>query len=195
MGEGWSDYMALMVTTNWATAAVGDGANKRPIGTYVVSQAATGGGIRTYPYSTNMTIDPWTYGMMATNTSGEVHTIGEIWCAAVWDMTWNIIQQEGIDPDIYHGTKGNNIALQLVLQGMKYQPCSPGFLDGRDAILKADSILYNYAHKWPSGTLLHAGAWAKAHRREVLAVIRTRCRLLICRPDWVWQIQSARLLL
>jgi len=147
MGEGWSDYMALMVTTNWATAGIGDGVNKRPIGTYAFSQTATGSGIRTFPYSTNMTINPWTYGMMATNTAGEVHTIGEIWCATVWDMTWNIIQQEGIDPDIYHGTKGNNIALQLVLQGMKYQPCSPGFLDARDAILKADSILYNYAHK------------------------------------------------
>ena len=147
MGEGWSDYMALMVTTDWSTASVSDGSQKRPLGTYAMSQPSTGNGIRTYPYSTNMTTNPWTYAMLATNTGGEVHTIGEIWCAAIWDMTWNVIQQEGIDPDIYHGTKGNNIALQLVIQGMKYQPCSPGFLDGRDAILKADSILYNYKHK------------------------------------------------
>ena len=147
MGEGWSDYLALMVTTDWSAATVGDGPKKRPLGTYVMAQPATGAGIRTYPYSTDMTINPWTYGMLATSTAGEAHTVGEIWCAAIWDMTWNIIQQEGIDADIYHGTKGNNIALQLVIQGMKYQPCSPGFLDARDAILKADSILYNYAHK------------------------------------------------
>lgn len=147
MGEGWSDYMALMVTTNWATAGIGDGTNSRTIGTYVLSHAASGAGIRRFPYSTNMGINPWTYGMMATNTSGAVHTIGEIWCATIWDMTWNIIQQEGISPDIYHGNKGNNIALQLVLQGMKLQPCSPGFLDARNAILRADSILYNNAHK------------------------------------------------
>jgi len=147
MGEGWSDYMALMVTTDWNTASVSDGPRKRSLGTYAMSQPSTGGGIRTYPYSTDMATNPWTYAMLATNTGGEVHTIGEIWCAALWDMTWNIIQEEGIDPDIYRGTKGNNIALQLVIQGMKYQPCSPGFLDGRDAILKADSILYNYRHK------------------------------------------------
>jgi len=147
MGEGWSDYMALMVTTDWGTASVGDGGRERPLATYALAQSATGPGLRTYPYSTDMTVNPWTYAMLATNTGGEVHTIGEIWCAALWDMTWNIIQQEGIDPDIYHGVKGNNIALQLVIQGLKYQPCSPGFMDGRDAILKADSILYNYKHR------------------------------------------------
>ena len=148
MGEGWSDFVALMVTTDWSTAAVTDGPKKRPLGTYVANQTATDKGIRNYPYSTDMSINPWTYAMLATNTSsGEAHSVGEIWCAALWDMTWNIIQMEGIDADLYHGTKGNNIALQLVIQGLKYQPCGPGFLDGRDAILKADSILYGYKHK------------------------------------------------
>jgi len=147
MGEGWSDYVSLMLTTNWAAAGTGDGANARTVGSYALSQTSTGGGIRIYPYSTNMTVDPWTYGMMAGSTGGEVHTIGEIWCSALWDMTWNIIQQEGINADIYRGSGGNNIALQLVVAGMKYQPCSPGFLDARDAILKADSILYGYRHK------------------------------------------------
>ena len=32
---------------------------------------------------------------------------------------------------------------QLVTEGLKLQPCSPGFIDGRDAILQADQILYN----------------------------------------------------
>jgi len=147
MGEGWSDYDALMVTTDWSTASVSDGPRKRTLGTFVMGQPATGPGIRTYPYSTDMTINPWRYDSVAVSTGGEVHMIGEIWCATLWDMTWNIIQQEGISADIYHGTKGNNIALQLVIQALKYQPCGPGFIDGRDAILKADSLLYNYAHK------------------------------------------------
>lgn len=147
MGEGWSDYVALMVTTDWSSASASDGTKKRPLATYVLAQPSTGPGLRNYPYSTDMSVDPWTYAMLATNTGGEVHNIGEIWCSALWDMTWNIIQLEGINADIYHGTGGNNIALQLVIEGMKYQPCSPGFMDGRDAILKADSILYNYAHK------------------------------------------------
>jgi len=148
MGEGWSDYMALMVTTDWSTATSTDGTKKRTLGTYVLNQSATAGGIRRYPYSTDLSVNPWRYDSLANNTAnGEAHYIGEIWCATLWDMTWNIIQQEGIDADLYHGTKGNNIALQLVMQGLKYQPCGPGFIDGRNAILKADSLLYNGAHK------------------------------------------------
>ena len=147
-GEGWSDYMALMMTTNWAAASLTDGAIPHPIGTYVVGQPVTGGGIRRFPYSTNMGIDPLTYTYMA--SSGEVHNIGEIWCSALWDMTWNIIQQTGsITTNIYNsaGAGGNSIALELVVTGMKLQPCSPGFIDSRNAILAADSILYNSAHK------------------------------------------------
>ena len=152
-GEGWSDYNALMITTNWATAKLTDGVLKRPIGNYVEGQAATGKGIRTYPYSTSKTINPHTYADISRNlggTVGEVHYIGEIWCSAIWDMTWNIIQQEGtINPNIYdaNGGGGNTIAMKLVMQGLKLQPCLPGFLDARDAILAADSILYNNKHK------------------------------------------------
>ena len=36
---------------------------------------------------------------------------------------------------------GNTLFLQLVIQGMKLQPCSPSFFDARTAILQADEIL------------------------------------------------------
>ena len=143
-GEGWSDYNALMLTTNWATAVMADSIKSRPMGTYVEHQAVTGAGIRRHPYNYNMTVNPITYADMA--ASGEEHDIGEIWCSALWDMTWNIIGQQGaIGPNLYDtsNTGGNIIALKLVLMGMKLQPRMPGFLDARDAILKADSILYN----------------------------------------------------
>src|SRR5690554_442522 len=48
-----------------------------------------------------------------------------------------------MDPDVYNGTGGNNIAMHLVIQGLKLQGCNPGFVDGRDAILQADQLLYN----------------------------------------------------
>ena len=142
-GEGWSDYLALMLTTDWATAQLTDGPSARAVGTYASGQAATGRGIRRYPYSTSLTTNPLTYANVTSNP--EVHAIGEIWCAALWDMTWNIIQQRGrIEPNLYSGAAngGNNVALQLVMQGLKLQPCQPGFLDARDAILAADSLLY-----------------------------------------------------
>ncbi|MEO6133970.1 MAG: M36 family metallopeptidase [Ginsengibacter sp.] len=149
MGEGWSDYFALMTTTNWATTLVSDGNKKRSIGTYASGALAyTSNGIRKYPYSTDISINPWTYGLLSAIVDGEPHYVGEIWAATLWDMTWNIIQTDGINTNFYNadGAGGNSVAMKLVSYAMKLQPCSPGFLDGRDAILKADEILYNSSH-------------------------------------------------
>jgi hypothetical protein len=33
-----------------------------------------------------------------------------VWCTIIWDMYWAFIAQDGYDPDIYHGTGGNNMA-------------------------------------------------------------------------------------
>jgi extracellular elastinolytic metalloproteinase len=150
-GEGWSDYMALMVTQHWDTTSVADSFVQRPLGTYVLGEPTTAVGLRTYPYTLNFSVDPHTYAEMNGTANGsEVHFIGEIWTSALWDMTWRIIEQEdSIEPDIYKSasTGGNTITLNDVIMGMKLQPCNPGYLDARDAILKADSILYNYRHK------------------------------------------------
>ena len=142
MGEGWSDFFGLMLTTDWTQATATDA---RGIGTYVLGEPTNGTGIRTYPYTRDMMVNPFTYADVATSTS--VHYIGSIWCTMIWDMTWNIIDMVAADPDIYHGTGGNNIAMQLVIDGMKLQPCNPGFVDGRDAILLADQLNYGGQYK------------------------------------------------
>jgi len=59
----------------------------------------------------------------------------------------------GYNPNVYESwnTGGNNLAIQLVIDGMKLQPCSPGFINGRDAILQADMNLTggaNQCHIW-----------------------------------------------
>lgn len=145
MGEGWSDYYGLMLTTNWQNLQKTDGGISRPIGTYALAQSTTGSGIRTYPYTTNMTTNPLTYGQVASAPEGSVHYIGSIWCTMIWDMTWEIIKEVGtISPSLYSAdnTGGNAIAMRLVTEALKIQPCSPGFVDGRDAILTADTLLY-----------------------------------------------------
>lgn len=141
MGEGWSDYLALIMTIE-----AGDtGADARGIGTYVLDEPVTGDGIRTHPYSTDMMINPHTYDDI--KTESQPHGVGSVWCAMLWEMTWALIGEYGFDSDLYHGTGGNNIALQLVIEALKLQPCSPGFVDGRNAILKADQILYGGANQ------------------------------------------------
>jgi hypothetical protein len=143
MGEGWSDYFGLMLTTDWKLAK---GETPRGIGTFVSNQSPSGRGIRDYPYSTNRNINLMSYDLV--EQSPFTHAVGAIWCAMLWDMTWEIIATDGVSDDLYHGDGGNNKALRLVMEGLKLQPCLPGFVDGRDAILKADSLLYQGAHQY-----------------------------------------------
>ena len=148
MGEGWSDYYSLMYTQDWATSNLNTGfTTPRGIGTYVINQSASGLGIRSQRYSTNFAINNKVY---ATTIPAQVHSRGEIWCAVLWDMTWGIINQVGsINPNLFNasGTGGNSIALKLVTEGLKLQPCSPGFISSRDAILQADLNLYGGAYR------------------------------------------------
>jgi len=139
-GEGWSDWLGLILTIEPGDA----GMDTRGIGTYALDDQS-GQGIRRFPYSTNMSVNPHTYGSLANSTGP--HAVGEIWSQVLWDMTWKLIDAEGFDPDWYNGTGGNNTAMKLVIEGMKLQPCGPGYLDARDAILKADEMLYDNAHR------------------------------------------------
>ena len=137
MGEGWSDYLSLLFTIE----AGDEAADPKTIGTYFFGQGPDGPGIRLAPYSTDFAINDFTYADTATVPIP--HGVGTVWASMIWDMTWELIADHGLNPDIYGDwtTGGNNLALQLVVDGLKLQPCLPGFVDGRDAILTADSIL------------------------------------------------------
>jgi len=134
-GEGWSDLCALFFTA----AASDTATTPRGVGTYVIFEPVTGTGIRPYPYTTDMSVNPLTYGDLTTNTLSIPHGVGTVWATAVWEMYWALVGQYGFDSDLYTGTGGNNLAIQLVVDGMKLQPCNPTFLDARDAILAADA--------------------------------------------------------
>lgn len=140
MGEGWSDFFALLLQMKPG----GAGTDANGIGTYAIGQDANGGGIRPFPYSTDMGINPFTYNDI--DGVSIPHGVGSVWCTMLWDMTWNLIERNGFQPDVYNITGGNGIAMQLVMEGMKLQPCSPGFVDGRDAILAADTLLFGGAN-------------------------------------------------
>jgi hypothetical protein len=142
MGEGWSDYFSLMMTIKTGDAA----ADARGIGTYALNQPVTGVGIRPAPYSTSFSVNDYTYANTNSGVS-QPHGIGFVWCSMLWEMTWDLIAVYGLDPDIYNGTGGNNIAMQLVIDGMKLTPCNPGFVDARDAILAADQLTYGGANQ------------------------------------------------
>jgi hypothetical protein len=119
----------------------GDSRNDyRGIGTYALGEGIAGRGLRTKFYNTDFAVNDFTYNSI--KTQAVPHGVGSVWATMLWDLTWDLIDRYGFDPDIKNGSGGNNIALQLVMDGMKLQPCSPGFVDGRDAILQADQLLY-----------------------------------------------------
>lgn len=152
MGEGWSDFYALALLSQ---------AGDDPGGCYAVGGYVShlfGGlpqsyyfGIRRYPYSTDMTKNPLTFGHVSqqvydgsiprnpimTSTQqqspAEVHNQGEVWCSALWEVRANLIAKHGF-------ATGNQLALQLVTDGMKLSPPEPNFLQARDAILQADTV-------------------------------------------------------
>ncbi len=155
-GEGWSDWLGLILTIEPGDA----GTDSRGIGTYATVDDE-GLGLRRFPYSTDMSINPQTYGDLG--TSNGVHARGEIWSQALWDVTWALIDAEGFDQDWINGTGGNITALKLVIEGMKLQGCNPGYVNARDGILAADEIFFGNAHRcllWEAFAKRGLGAYA-----------------------------------
>jgi uncharacterized repeat protein (TIGR01451 family) len=149
MGEGWSDFFALITSVR-----PGDtGATPRGIGNYSDRKAADGTGIRRLPYSTDLAINDQDIddiifdGIIDPNNPPAPHPVGEVWTTAIWDLYWAMVDEYGYDTDLINGTGGNNMAIQLVMDGMKYQSCDPGFEDARDALFTADFINYDGIHE------------------------------------------------
>ncbi len=145
MGEGWSDFFTLVTSAKSTDAPE----MVRGIGTYAIREAVNGRGIRPFPYSTDINVNPVTYADVA--NAGEFegpHEIGSIWASMLWDLHWNLVDEYGFSTDLRHGQLGNNKAILLVMTGLKLQPCNPGFVDGRNAILAADSLLSADPTSW-----------------------------------------------
>jgi extracellular elastinolytic metalloproteinase len=143
MGEGWSDFLAIAFTANRRdTPTLGRG-----VGTYVAFEPATGVGIRPRQYTTNVSVNEFTYGSIPGGVASGVltipHGIGFVWNTMLNEVYWNLVVKHGFNSDIYEPwhTGGNNLALRLVSDGLKFQPCRPGFVDGRNGILAADVAL------------------------------------------------------
>ena len=137
MGEGWSDFYGVLMTIEQGDT----GTDARGVGTYLFGQGPDGNGIRNAPYTTDFSINNYTYGDSNNeSTVSQPHGVGFVFATMLWDLTWAYIDKYGFDSDLFNGIGGNNKVMQLVLDGLKLQPCSPGFIDGRDAILAADSM-------------------------------------------------------
>lgn len=140
MSEGWSDFFSLiMVAKDGETGETPVG-----IGSFLYNRKADGVGFRRLPYSTDFNLNDLLYD----DVIGEgTHSLGEVWTLILWDFYWEMVELYGFDEDLYQGTGGNNMAIQIVMDALKLQSCTPGFVDGRESILAADAMLYDGAHQ------------------------------------------------
>ena len=141
LGEGWSDFFTLAFG-----ASAGDtGAESVGFGTYSTGQGSSGPGIRTRSYSTDLALNDLTLADIETQPAP--HGVGEVWALALWEMLWQLVAAHGFDPDLYGGSGGNNLAMQLVVDALQLQPCNPTFDEARDALLDAESDLSSGANE------------------------------------------------
>ena len=161
MGEGWGDWLAAMFTMEPTDTRV----TNRPYGPYPRGLDPNGPGLRNAPLNTDFTRNNYTYQRTRSGLSVP-HGVGFVWSTILWEVAWEMIDAYGFDPDLYNaaGTAGNQMMIQLMVEGLKLQPCSPGFVDGRDAILAADALLYPDPAE-PGRGLHYAALWTGFARR------------------------------
>jgi extracellular elastinolytic metalloproteinase len=138
MGEGWSDIMAMVLEMKPT-----DNRND-PIAVGAYATGNSRSGVRRFPYSTDITLNPLTYSIGL--QSQGVHDIGEVWASMLFEVYWNLVDSFGFDANFQsnpNGTNGNNRFLKVLVEGMKLQPCFPNFVTARDAILLAEQQLFN----------------------------------------------------
>jgi hypothetical protein len=117
MGEGWSDY--------WACTLGNDGL----VGEYSTNNHTAG--IRRAAYTVPANSVHNSYADVCAGGC-QVHRDGEVWAATLWDLRTQL---------------GAAITDRLVLNGMKFTPTRPSFLNARDGILQADQNLNGGANR------------------------------------------------
>ncbi|KAH9273371.1 hypothetical protein BASA83_004373 [Batrachochytrium salamandrivorans] len=115
-----------------------------PMGTYVEDKP---GGTRSHPYTTDMKVNPLTYGDL--KTLREVHAVGEVWASMLWEVYWSLVTKHGFSSNLHDASQsaGNIVAMQNIIGGLMIQSCNPTFLGARDAIVAADASYYKGANK------------------------------------------------
>lgn len=148
MGEGWSDFVGLCLNSE----APDDPNAVYCTGGHTTLQFAPGFvdnyyfGIRRFPYCTDLNKNPQTFADIDPaqqsyppavpkspaigNQADEVHNVGEVWCNTLWEVRANLVTA--------YGYAGNELMLQLLVDGMKLSVDNPNFINARDAILQAD---------------------------------------------------------
>jgi hypothetical protein len=163
MGEGWSDFLAMLMMVRPEDALVP--ANASFGGVYAVGSHATGGGangptpnggyyfaVRRVPYSTDLTRDPLTLRHVGAGvpiigvptafgadgaSNSEVHSTGEVWATMLWECYASLLRDTLGDHPRLTFAQAQGRMKDYMVASLRITPINPTFLDARDALLAA----------------------------------------------------------
>jgi hypothetical protein len=166
LGEGWSDFCALLLTVQPGDSSLPGNARYGgiyPIGGYAIGGSKAAGGpnegwyfgIRRYPYSTDPSKDPLTYGHIANGVAlppgppvnselfdatvrqgaenAEAHNTGEVWATMLWECYASLLNAA---PRLTFDEARDRMRSYLVTS-LKLTPVNATLLEARDALLAA----------------------------------------------------------
>jgi hypothetical protein len=171
MGEGWGDFLAMLLTVrpdDTTTPSNATWGGVYSLATYATSGVNFNGatnhgyylGIRRTPYSTDMTnynaltlkhiVDgellPSGPPIATGGVNSEVHNSGEIWTTMLWECYASLLRDtQGATPRLTFQQAQDRMK-QYLVASLAMTPNSPTFLEARDAVLTAayatDSVDY-----------------------------------------------------
>jgi hypothetical protein len=148
--EGWADFNALMMIFHPGD----DHQGIYPMAVYATAAFPNDPGyfgIRRYPYSSRMDVNPLTFkyiGSMAGLPMGppvsdmgdpnnEVHSVGEVWAAMLFEAYVALLDRATGPNPPYDETQAHRRMADYVEGGLQMAPVDPTFTEQRDAVLAA----------------------------------------------------------
>ncbi|MEC4728896.1 rhombosortase-dependent M36 family metallopeptidase [Shewanella sp. D64] len=140
MGEGWGDFHALLLISEEDDALIAGNELFQKAYAAVSYVGSFYTGIRNYPYSTDMEINPLTFANVELGNgtgadrdgNAEVHDAGEPWAAMLWDSYVALINDER-----HTFSEARSLMMDYLVSGYKMTPIAPTYTEARDAILAA----------------------------------------------------------
>jgi len=183
MGEGWSDFLALLAMVKDADRSVAHNAQYQgayPVAQYVSTHQPESYfyGIRRYPYSTDLGKNPLTFkhimngvalpeGIPVNPTSpdnAELHNSGEVWAVMLWEAYAELLNDTGR----LTFKQAQDRMLDYLVASLNMTPANPTFLEARDALLAVAEVRdpADYAAFWRAFAKRGAGVHAVAPARN-----------------------------
>jgi hypothetical protein len=152
MGEGWGDFHSLLSAVKAEDGPGGPTADFSD--NYVQGSYASGNtyyGIRRYPYSTRMVVNPLTFRHTVNGvalpaspapafgadgaSNSQVHNTGEVWASMLWECYAGLLNDTlGGTPRLTFAQARERMK-EYVVGGYKLTPSAPTMTEARDAVL------------------------------------------------------------